>query len=157
MKRLEPIVVVFAAGALLWGFGIASFADMAEWNPVAAAASAVVPVALFGWLRRGREILDVAAPAFAVAYAAYVGLAIARLAQFDGVPAHVRIDVLDHRWPPILVAGVAFALILTVCIAVPASMIPRRRRTANAEGNARFWAFVEEQNAAHGAPKQPLR
>jgi hypothetical protein len=157
VKRFEPIVVVFPAGALLWGFGIASFGDAAQWSPVVAAASAVVPVALFGWLRRGREILDIAAPAFAVAYAAYVGLAIARIAQFDGVPAHFRIDVLDHRWPPVLVAGIAFALILTVCAAVPASLIPRRRHAADTEGNARFWAFVEEQNAAHGAPEQPLR
>ena len=148
MRRLEPIVVVFTAGALLWCFGIASFGDVAGWNPVVAAASAVVPVALFGWLRRGREILDVAASAFAVAYAAYVGLAIARIAEFDGVPAHFRIDALDHRWPPILIAGIAFALILTVCAGVPASLIPRRRHADDPEANARFWAFVEEQNAA---------
>jgi hypothetical protein len=157
VKRFEPVViVVFVAGALLWGFGVASFADAAQWNPVVAASSMVVPVALFGWLRRGREILDVAAPAFAVAYAAYVGLAIVRIAQLDGAPAHMRIDVLDHRWPPILMAGIAFALILTVCAGVPASLIPRRRRAGqiDTDGNARFWAFVEEHNAANGAPKR---
>jgi hypothetical protein len=119
---------------------------------VVAAASTIVPVAVFGWLRRGREIIDVAAPSFVVSYAAYVGLAMVRIAQFDRVPAHFRIDLLDHRWPPVLMAGVAFALILTVCVAVPASALRRTRHVEN-ERDARFWDIVAEQNAARSAPK----
>ena len=153
MRRLEPVVVVFFGIALAWGFASALLADALGWDPVVAPASTVVVVALFGWLRRGREILDVAAPAFAVSYAAYVGLAVARLAQFDEAQAHVRIDALDHRWPPVLLAGVAFALILMVCIAVPASMMVRRRHVEN-ERDARFWSIVREQNAASRTPKQ---
>ncbi len=152
MRRLEPIVVAFCAIALLWGFASASLADAMDWDPVVAPASTAVLVALFGWLRRGREILDVAAPAFAVSYAAYVGLAVARLAQFDHAQAHVRFDLLDHRWPPVLLAGIAFALIFTVCIAVPASVLLRRRR-AETERDVRFWSIVREQNA-NRTPKE---
>jgi hypothetical protein len=156
VKRVAPTVIVFAGIALLWGFGAAAFADAVDWNPVVPAASIIVPVAVFGWLRRGREILDVAAPAFAVAYAAYVGLAIARIAQFDNVPARFGMDLLDHRWPPVLFVGGAFALILTVFVAVPASML-RRERHVETERNARFWAIVADHNAAHGALQQPPR
>jgi hypothetical protein len=157
MRRLERIVVVFAAGALLWGFGATWLAGAMGWNPVVAAASAAVPVAVFGWLRRGREILDVAAPSFAVAYAAYVGLAIARIAQLDELQPNFRIDLLDHRWPPILMAGLAFALILTVCVAVPASLLQRRRHVET-ERNTRFLAFIAEHDAAaHAAPKDAPR
>ncbi|HYW54293.1 MAG TPA: hypothetical protein VE826_09995 [Dongiaceae bacterium] len=133
--------------AAAWGFASASFADAAGWDPVVAPASTVVVIAVFGWLRRGREILDVAAPAFAVAYAAYVGLAVARLSQFD--QAQARVDVLDHRWPPVLLAGIAFALIFTVCIALPASMLRRSRHVRN-DRDDRFWSIVREQNAANG-------
>ncbi len=152
MRRLEPIVVAFSVVALLWGFATASLADANGWNPVVAPLSSAALIAVFGWLRRGREILDVAAPAFAVSYAAYVGLAVARLAQLDQAQAHVRIDVLDHRWPPVLLAGVAFALILTVCIAFPASALRRSRPVRN-ERDERFWSIVREQNAANGIAK----
>ena len=154
MKRVEPIVIVFAVIALPWGYGASALADAAGWNPVAGAACALVPVAVFGWLRRGREIIDVAAPSFAVAYAAYVGLAIARIAQLDHVSVRFGIDLLDNHWPPVLVAGIAFALIATVFIAVPASALQRRRHVEN-ERDTRFWAIVSEQNAARGASKPP--
>ena len=137
------VVVGYAGLALLWGFGAAWIADVVGWNPVVAAASAVVPVGVFGWLRRGREVLEVAAPSFAVAYAAYVGLAIVRVAQFDELQPQLRIDLLDHRWPPILAAGLAFALILTVCVALPASLLQRSRHVAT-ERDARFLAFIDE-------------
>ncbi|HWT04647.1 MAG TPA: hypothetical protein VN224_02725 [Xanthomonadales bacterium] len=153
MRRLEPIVVAFCGIALAWGFASASVADALGWDPVVAPASTAVVVAVFGWLRRGREILDVAAPAFAVSYAAYVGLAVVRLAQFDQAQAHVRIDLLDHRWPPVLLAGIAFALIFTVCIAVPASALRRTRHVEN-ERDTRFWSIVREQNASKNTPKQ---
>ena len=153
MGRLEPIVIVFCGIALLWGFASAAFAESMGWDPVVAPASAAVVVAVFGWLRRGREILDVAAPSFAVSYFGYVGLAMVRLAQFDGVPASIRIDPLDHRWPPVLLAGIAYALIFTVCIAVPASTVLRRRHVEN-ERDERFWKIVRENNAASRIPKQ---
>ncbi len=153
MRRLEPIVVVFCAVAAAWGFGSASLADAAGWDSVVARRARRGD-------RRGVRVAAPrprdprrAAPAFAVSYAAYVGLAVARLAQFDQVQAHVRIDVLDHRWPPVLLAGVAFALIFTVCIALPASM---RRRSAHVrnERDERFWSIVRDQNAANAARKQ---
>jgi hypothetical protein len=147
---------VFAVIALLWGFGAAAVADALEWNPVAGAAIAVVPIAVFGWLRRGREIIHVAAPSFVVAYCAYVGIAIARMAQLDGVPPHFGMDLLDHRWPPVLMAGIAFALIATVFVAVPASWLQRRRHVEN-ERDTRFWAIVADANAAHGTTPQPPR
>ena len=153
MRRLEPVVVAFCGVALLWGFASASVAESIGWDPVVAPASTVLVVAVFGWLRRGREILDVAAPAFAVAYAAYVGLAVVRLAQFDGAQTLHRIDPLDHRWPPVLLAGIAFALIFTVCVAVPASMMLRRRYVEN-ERDDRFWQIVREQNAAMRGPNE---
>jgi hypothetical protein len=156
VRRIEGSVVAFVALALVWGFGAAALADAADWNPVAGAASTIVPVAVFGWLRRGREIIDVAAPSFVVSYAAFVGLAIVRFAQFDNVPAHFRMDLLDHRWPPVLMAGVAYALILTVFVAVPASMLWRRRHVDN-ERDTRFWAIVAEQNAARSAPTHTVR
>ena len=153
MGRLEPIVIVFCGIALLWGFTSATLAESMDWDPVIAPASTAVVVAAFGWLRRGCEILDVAAPSFAVSYFGYVGLAMVRLAQFDGVPASIRIDPLDHRWPPVLLAGIAFALIFTVGIALPASALLRRPHVGN-ERDERFWKIVREHNAASRIPKQ---
>ncbi|HEY0382645.1 MAG TPA: hypothetical protein VGC72_10630 [Candidatus Elarobacter sp.] len=155
MRRLEPVIVMlFAIVALLWGFGAAALAGANGWDPVAGAVSTVVPIALFGWLRRGREIIHVAAPSFVVSYCAYVGVAIVRLAQFDRVPAHFGMDLLDHRWPPVLMAGIAFALIMTVFVAVPASWLQRSRHVEN-ERDARFWSIVADTNAARGKSAQP--
>jgi len=147
VSRTIRVVAVFVGVALLWGFGSAKLGDAADWNPLVAPVSMVLVLAAFGWMRRGYEILDVVAPAFAVSYAAYAGLVIERLSQANVVATNSRIAPLVDLWPVVLFTGVPFALILTVFVAVPASMIPQRGRTAG-DDHARFWSFVQQQNEA---------
>jgi hypothetical protein len=58
---------------------------------------------------------------------------------------------LTDYWPVALIGGIPIAMILTVFVAVPASMLPLRRSldAANAEVDVRFAAFFKEWNALH--------
>ena len=114
----------------------------------------------FGWMRRDRDAIEVIAPAVVVAYLAYVGLALWRLSQPNMLLADQAtpwpIGYLPDRpltdyWPVALIGGIPIALILTVFVAVPASLLPLRRSldAANAEVDARFAAFFKEWNALH--------
>jgi len=160
MARWEPSVWLFVAIALLWGCGAAVLGDRADWNPLVAPASTVVLLAAFGWVRRKRDAIEVIAPAVVVAYLAYAGLAIWRLSQPNMLLADQAtpwpIGYLPDRpltdyWPVALIGGIPVAMILTVFVAVPASMLPLRRSldAANAEVDARFAAFFKEWNALH--------
>lgn len=146
MIRWEPIVAVFLVVALLWGLGASLLVDALGWTPLAASGSTVVVVAAFGWTRRGRDILDVLVPAFAVSYAAYLGLALVRASHADLFATHWRIVPVGSHVPEILLGGIAIALMLTICVAIPVSMIPLRTHNEG-ERDERFWAFVREQNA----------
>lgn len=145
MVRLDRCTVIFVVGALLWGAGASLAADALDASPLAAPASVLAVVALFAWLRRGRDILDVVAPSFLVSYAGYLGLAIVRASQPNMVAAQWLILSLDRQWPVILLGGVAFALIATVFVGIPVSAIPRRRPKPV---ESPFWDFVHERNAA---------
>ena len=149
MSRWEPIVPVFLIIALFWGFGTAYAVDVAGWNPILAPASAAVLVGIFGWLRRGRDILDVAFPSVIVAYAAYIGLALVRVSQSSLLSDQWRIAPLAERWPAVLFAGLPYALILTVAVALPMSLIPIRRHL-DPRADERFWTFVKERSNRPG-------
>ncbi len=146
MRRRAPIVLAFAGLALLWGLESAALVDAAGWNPLLAPASAVLLLAAFGWARRGREFVDVFGPATGVAYAAYVGLAVVRLTPADVGRWQWLMPPLVVDWPVVLAAGIPFALLLATFAAVPAALVPLRRRPGRA-ADERFWAFVAEQNA----------
>lgn len=163
MARWEPSVWAFVAIALLWGCGAAVLGDRANWSPLAAPASTIVLLGAFGWMRRDRDAIEVIGPAVVVAYLAYVGLALWRLSQPNMLLAEQStpwpIGYLPDRsltdyWPVALIGGIPVALILTIFVAVPASMLPLRRSldAANAEVDARFGAFFKEWNALHMRP-----
>ena len=149
----EPVVVAFVALGLICSYAAAVLGAAAGLNPLIGAAGTVVVVGAFGWTRRDRDILDVALPSFCVAYAAYVGLALARVSHTTltnpGV-YHVNqlaeLGPLSARWPVVLAGGIPFALILMVGVAVPVSMIPVRR-SVDPHANDRLWDFVAEHNA----------
>lgn len=160
MARWEPSVWAFVGVALIWGCGAAVLADLADWSPLAAPASTVVLLGAFGWVRRDRDSIEVIAPALVIAYLAYVGLAMWRLSQPNlllaeqGTPwpiGYLPDRPLTDYWPVALIGGIPIALILTVFVAVPASMLPLRRSldAAGAEVDARFAAFFKEWNALH--------
>jgi hypothetical protein len=145
VKRWNPLVAVFIVVALLWGFAAARLVDALGWNPLVASVSLALVVGAFGWMRRGRDILEVVVPGFAVSYAAYIGLALVRASQDDLFATHWKIVPVRSHVPEILLGGVALALMLTICVAIPLSMIPVRLRSARGD-HERFWRFVREQN-----------
>ena len=98
------------------------------------------------------RVVEVFGSAIAVSYAAYVGLAIERLSQPNMLATQWWLAPLVDRWPAVLYAGIPFTLILTIFIAIPASLIPVRRRVDSA-AHERFWAFVKEQNEARHRPR----
>jgi hypothetical protein len=156
VSRWEPVVAVSLVVALLWGIGASLLVDALGWSPLVASVSTVVVVAAFGWTRRGRDILDVVLPAFAVSYAAYIGLALVRASHSDLFATHWRIVPVRSHVPEILLGGVAIALILTICVAIPISMIPGRTRIEG-RSHERFWTFVREQNAMRARTPPPKR
>ncbi len=151
MSRRKLVVAACAGIAVVWGFGTAFVADAVGYSPLVAPATAVVLLAIFGWMRRGHDVVDVFASSFAVAYAAYIGLAVARVSQPNMLASEYWIAPLNERWPAVLMAGLPYALILTVIIAVPLSLIPRRRQI-DAKAHERFWSFVREQNEMRMRP-----
>jgi len=148
----EPLVAAFVVLGLICGYGVAVLCAAAGLNPVLGAAGTVVVVGAFGWTRRDRDILDVALPSFCVAYAAYIGLALARVQHIVIRPSPhawyplTFLGALSAQWPLVLVGGIPFALILMVAVAVPISMIPVRR-IVDPHANDRLWDFVAERNA----------
>lgn len=160
MARWEPSVWAFVGVALIWGCGAAVLGDRADWSPLAAPASTVVLLAAFGWMRRRHDAIEVIAQALVIAYLAYAGLAMWRLSQPNlllseaGTPwpiGWVSDGPLTDYWPVALIGGIPIALILTIFVAVPASMLPLRRSfdAASAEADARFAVFFKEWNGLH--------
>ena len=148
MKRWGADFWVCCGVAPLWGLGASLTGDAAGWNPLIASASPLVLLAAFGWIRRGRELLDVFAPAVGVAYAAFIGLALARAvdsnliaATYNGGAMHRMVPITS--WPLILVAGIAYAFAFAIFAALPASMLAGRPKVDPA-ADARFWAFVRD-------------
>ncbi len=154
MSRWEPLVAVFIVIALLWGGAGAVLVDAADWAPLTAPASVAVLLAGFGWARRGRDVVDVVVPGFFVAYAAYVGLALARLSGPNLIALEWRFPPLAYHLPAVLLAGLPFGLILAVFVAVPVALLAPRRPAGRADSE-RFWNFVHEQNARHAQPPPP--
>lgn len=137
------IAVVFLGLALVWGFGAATTGDAAGWSPLVAPVSSVIVIGAFGWLRRGRDVVDVFAQGIGVSYAAFLGLALARVTQPNMIAADWWLEPLNARWPVVLLAGIAYALILTVFVAIPIALIPVRPHL-DIERNARFLSLITD-------------
>jgi hypothetical protein len=152
MFRREPMVAVFLGIALIWGYATAVLAGAAGLNPLVAPASAAMVVAAFGWTRRGRDVVEVFAPALAVAYAAYVGLAVTRLSSHEIIITYWSLTPLNYQWPAALVGGIPFALIFALFVAVPVSWLPLRRRSSPAVED-RLGTFIKEYDAARARPR----
>jgi hypothetical protein len=149
----------FVVAALVAGWGAGRIVDDSlQWNALAGVVPIAVLVALFGWWRRDRDVVDVFAGGWLVAYAGFLGLAAARVPRLPsvgmqgwGLDSVLRPSQLGDQWPVVLLGGVAFALIATVAVALPASALPRRHpRDANPparEANDALWRFVEQHIA----------
>ena len=155
MKAVNPVVAGFVGLALIGGYGASVLCTAAGINAVVVPIALVVLMAAFGWTRRDRDVLDVFVPSFLVAYAGFLGVALARVPH-TSLPR--RNDVwyvgplmssgpLSDLWPLVLVGGVVIALVLTIAVAVPVSMIPVRR-AAVPGANDRFLAFIAERGAS---------
>lgn len=140
------VATIFLGLALVWGFGAAIAWDDAGWDPLVAPVSTAIVIAAFGWLCRGRDVVDVFAQGIGVSYAAFIGLALARVTQPNLIAADWWLEPLNARWPVVLLAGIAYALILTVFVAIPIALIPRRSHL-DTERNARFLSLIT--NLAH--------
>ena len=152
------IALAFVLAALLCGYGACVAVDAAGWNPLFAVLPVVGVLAVFGWIRRAHDILAVVLPAIAIAYAGYLGIAFVRVPHTNlsitGRSGYAALSgPLGQRWPLILMAGLPFALILTVAVALPVSKIRTRRRVRHADDA--LWAFISEQSAR--AAKTPGR
>lgn len=133
--------------AVAWGYGSAALIDGNGAEPLLAACAGVVPVAVFAWLRRRCDALEFVLPAIAVAYAAYLGIALARVPSIWLITAWTR-GSLSDKWPVVLMAGIPFALILTVVVAMPMYLLPRRRRI-DPHADEALWTYVREHD--HGS------
>jgi hypothetical protein len=144
MTRFTPFVAVAVAAVLTLAGGAvaAALGSALNWNPVIAPAALIVPVAAFALTCRGRDVVEAFAASFAVAYAGYLGLAAVRAAHADLVFTALSIAPISALWPAIVLAGIPFALIYTVAIALPASRIPTRTGTAS-DAEA-FWNAIAE-------------
>ncbi len=143
------VTIAFAVTSIGWSFGAAIFGDALGWNALVVPLGAAVIVALFGWSRRGRDVVDVFAAAMAVSYSAFLGLALARIVNpivLAQEPAMWYGSELHLRWPVVLLAGIAYALILTTFVAIPFALIPVRPHL-EIERNARFLSLIG--NLAH--------
>lgn len=146
------LVVAFIAIALVWSFGAALTGDVLGWNPLVATVGTVLLVGTLGWLQRGHDVVEVFGHATIVAYAAFMGLAFARvITTFDqdrvmwyGSPVHPGL-------PGLLLAGIAYALVLSVSVAIPVSRVPARHGRA-AQRDEQFLTFIGER--AH-TPRDP--
>lgn len=128
--------------AAVWSYCAATLGDAAGWEPLIAAFCAVIPVAVFAWARRRCDALEFVLPAIAVAYAAYLGIAIARVPSLWLMTAWTR-GSLSDKWPAVLMAGVPFALILTVAVAMPIYVLPKRK-AIDPHADEALWTFVRE-------------
>jgi len=139
------VTAAFVVLAIAWSFGGAVVGDALGWNALLVPLGSVVLIALYGWSCRGRDVVDVFAAGMAVSYAAFLGLALARIAN----PIVLADDVLWYgsqlhpAWPAVLLAGLAYALILTTFVAIPAALIPVRPHLER-ERNARFLSVLRE-------------
>jgi len=141
--RVAPFVVA----SLACGFLLAEFGDRADWNPLVAPAIAALIAAAYGLLRRGRDVVEVLAPALLIAYAAFAGLALSRMLHPNLVAAQWLFDPMIDRWPAVLLGGIAYALVVTVFVVLPVSKLARWHRCPS-ERDDRFWSFVHERAAA---------
>lgn len=142
MRCSLTVVAVAAALTLGWGAVTALAGSARGWNPVVAPAMLAVPVAAFGVLCRDRDVAEALGAAFVVSYAGYLGLAAERASHPDLVYTALSIAPLSSMWPVIVLAGIPFALILAVTVALPCSRLPvRSHATRDAEA---FWTAIAE-------------
>jgi hypothetical protein len=151
VRALSPVVVGFAAAALIGGYAASALGTGAGFNAVVAPLALVAVMAAFGWTRSGRDVLDVFGPSFLVAYAGFLGVALARVPHTSLPHANswwsgplIAAGPLSNLWPLVLVGGAIVALVLTIAVAVPVSLIPVRR-TREPGANAEFFAFLDDR------------
>lgn len=137
-------VIAFAGLAAGWEYGFTRYADAAGWEPIVAPASAAFLLAAFGWSARGDDAPATVGRAFLIAYAAWLGLACARTEHQSELLEMWHLDPLRERVAVVLLAGIAYALVLTVFVALPASLGARRRPHPSGRDDA-FWSFIHDR------------
>jgi len=90
-----------------------------------------------------RDVVDVFAQGIGISYAAFLGLALARVTQPNMIAADWWLEAAQRPLAGVLLAGLAYALILTVFVAIPIALIPVRPHL-DTERNARFLAFLHD-------------
>ncbi|HEY0393118.1 MAG TPA: hypothetical protein VGD01_01360 [Candidatus Elarobacter sp.] len=159
-RRSRRFAVAFVVLGLVWGYVTTVALDAAGVNGFFSAAAIALVVGAFAWLRRSRELDEIFMPAIAIAYAAYVGIALARVgdvtlpgasfAQLRVAPL-LEAGPMAERWPIVLAAGIPFALFFAVAVAWPVSMLPDRRKR-DPHAHDAFWSAVADINTAAAAP-----
>lgn len=150
------IVVAFVLLALGWGFGSSYIGGVWGLDPLIAPISSACVLAAFGWLSRGHDVPAVFGRGTLIAYAAFIGLALDRATQDTVIVTGFRLTPLNALWPVTLLGGVAFALILSVAVAVPISQIPRKS-PIDAEHNERFLAAIDGLAHRDAPPRSKAR
>lgn len=150
MRRWSLGFWVCLVAAPVWGFEVSALGDRLDWSPLVASLSPIALVAFVGWLARGRELIAVFAAAVAVAYGAFIGLALARAIDANVIALGYGAGPLRHNWPVpitswplVLFAGIAYAFVFAILAALPASRLVARPQI-DAEMDQRFWTFVKE-------------
>jgi hypothetical protein len=159
--KLLPIIAYVAVAALS-SYGAGFAVDALAVSPLVANAPVVLVLAIFAWFRRDYELVDVVVPAFIISYVGYAGIAVARvthtliypLVVFHGVHGRFsELRPLNEQWLLVLAAGLPYALVLTVGVAFPVSMIPLRPKAGVRDDT--LGRFIEAQHAQRNASNDP--
>jgi hypothetical protein len=151
--------VAYGAVAAVAGYGVGLGADALGVPPLVASVPVVVTLVVFAWFRRTDELVDVLVPAFFIAYAGYAGIAIARVTHSVLYPAAMvavssanvygrahDLRPLSEEWLLVFAAGLPYALLLTIAVAFPVSMLPVRANAVAADDDA-LGKFIQTRNA----------
>ena len=154
---MRALVAWIAAGAVT-GFAVMWLVDAAGAEPLLGTLGLVAVIAAFGWMRRGRDTVEVVGGGFAIAYAGFLAAAAARVPHImlpvplaTGYGPVAMSGALGNYWLVIVFAAIAAALVLACGLAWPLSALPHRHAPADGTHEA-FWSFVNDYNGRHRDP-----
>jgi hypothetical protein len=160
--RNQIEIIVFGAAAIAAGYGGSLLCANGHLNPLIANIPAIGVIALFARRHRHDDILVFVLVSIGIAYCGFLGLVMAVVPTMTITPPHsveaLGVGVagpLRNRLPIVFFAGIPYALVLSLAIALPVSKL-RFRAAPTPNRDDPMWQAIHERavSRAH-APKRP--